>query len=125
MDKRCLFLTSNGLTDSMKKRFFDVIEKHPKEIKVLYIPTAGIESDSAREGFAIGLYELLKMGIPYENILVYNLELLLSKGYDRTYSAYIEEIPMVARVLTTEEFKAFDAAFVSGGDSYLIGTGIK
>ena len=37
----------------MKKKFFDIIGKRPEEIKVLYIPTAGIETDAAREGFAV------------------------------------------------------------------------
>lgn len=120
MHKRYVFLTSDGLTDDMKKKFFDIIRKNPKEVRVLYIPTAGIETDGARESFAIGLHELLLMGIHYDNILVYNLELLLSKGYERTYSSYIEEIPMVAKLLTAEELKAFDAVFVSGGDSAVL-----
>ena len=82
MDKRSLFLTSGGLTDDMKKHFFDIIGKRPEEVKVLFIPTAAIETDGAREGIAICLYELSLMGIPYENIVVYNLELILSEGYE-------------------------------------------
>ncbi len=46
---------------------------------MLYIPTAGIETDGARESLAICFHELFLMGIQYENILVYNLELILSK----------------------------------------------
>ena len=34
----------------MKKKFFDIIGKCPEDVKVLYIPTAGIETDGAREG---------------------------------------------------------------------------
>ena len=60
---RHLFLTSSGLTKEMQETFFEVIGKKPAEARVLYIPTAGIESDDAREGFAICLYELAKMGI--------------------------------------------------------------
>ena len=116
MNKRHLFLTSSGLSKSMKKIFFDIIGKHPEDIKVLYIPTAGIETDGAREGFAICFYELSLMGIRYENILVYNLELLLSKDYKRTYSAYIKEPIMITRLLTLEELQSFDAVFVSGGN---------
>lgn len=113
---RRLFLTSCGLSSDMKKKFFDRIGKQPEEVKILYIPTAGIETDGAREGFAICFDELSLMGIRYENIVVYNLELILSKDYNRTYSSYIKDPFMIARLLTTEELKAFDAVFVSGGD---------
>lgn len=89
-------------------------------MRILYIPTAGYETDSAREGFAICLDELAKMGIRYNNILIYNLELLLSKEYKRTYSAYVGNPAMVSRLLTIEELSAFDAIFVSGGDSAVL-----
>ena len=111
-----LFLTSNGLTDSMKRKLFSLIGKTPEGVKVLYIPTAGIETDGAREGFAVCLHELAAMGILPEHILVYNLELIVSQDYTRTYSAYIQELPMVSRLLTPEELECFDMVFVSGGD---------
>lgn len=120
MDKRSLFLTSGGLTDDMKKHFFDIIGKRPEEVKVLFIPTAAIETDGAREGIAICLYELSLMGIPYENILVYNLELILSEGYERTYSSYVKDTFMLARLLTDEEIKMFDVVFVGGGDASVL-----
>lgn len=116
MDKKSLFLTSGGLTDDMKKCFFDIIGKKPEDVKVLFIPTAAIETDGAREGIAICLYELSLMGIPYENIVVYNLELILSEGYERTYSSYVKDPFMVARLLNDEDMKMFDAVFVGGGD---------
>ena len=111
-----LFLTSSGLTDSMKRKLFSLIGKTPEEVNVLYIPTAGIETDGAREGFAVCLHELAAMGILPEHILVYNLELIVSQDYTRTYSAYIQELPMVSRLLTPEELECFDMVFVSGGD---------
>ena len=111
-----LFLTSSGLTDSMKRKLFSLIGKTPEEVNVLYIPTAGIETDGAREGFAVCLHELAAMGILPEHILVYNLELIVSQDYTRTYSAYIQELPMVSRLLTPEELECFDVVFVSGGD---------
>lgn len=49
--ERHLFLTSSGLTEQMKRKLFSVVGKRPEEVKVLYIPTAGIETDGAREGF--------------------------------------------------------------------------
>ncbi len=120
MNERRLFLTSSGLSDRMMKMFTDSIGKSPKEMRILYLPTAGYETDSAREGFAVCLDELAKMGIRYNNILIYNLELLLSKEYKRTYSAHVGNPAMVSRLLTIEELSAFDAIFVSGGDSAVL-----
>lgn len=120
MSGRHLFLTSGGLSNDMKKKFFDIIGKRPEDVKVLYIPTAGIATDGAREGIAVCFHEFSLMGIHHENILVYNLELILSKDYKRTYSAYIKEPYMITRLLTLEELKSFDAVFVSGGDSSVL-----
>lgn len=120
MNNRHLFLTSSGLTENMKTSFFNIIGKSPEEVKILYIPTAGIESDGAREGIAVCLYELSLMGIRSENILVYNLELVLSKGYKRTYSAYVTAGHIASRLINTEELKEFDAVFVGGGDSAVL-----
>ena len=120
MSRRYLFLTSSGLSDDMKKKFFDIIGKSPEDMKVLYIPTAGIETDGAREGFAVCFYELSAMGIRYENILVYNLELILSKDYNRTYSSFVSAPYMITRLLTIEELHSFDAVVVSGGDAAVL-----
>ena len=120
MNNRHLFLTSSGLTKDMNISFFNIIEKRPEEVKILSIPTAGIETDGAREGIAICLYELSLMGIPYENIFIYNLELILSKGYKRTYSAYVTDEHIASKLLTAEELKEFDAVFVGGGDSAVL-----
>ena len=109
MSRRNLFLTSSGLSDDMKKKFFDIIGKRPEEVKVLYIPTAGIKTDGAREVFAVCFHELSSMGIRYENILVYNLELILSKDYQRTYSSFVTAPYMITRLLTIEELHSFDA----------------
>ena len=116
MNGKHLFLTSAGLTDKMKEKFFDIIGKCPKDVKVLYIPTAGIETDGARESLAICFHELFLMGIQYGGMLVYNLELILSKYYQRTYSSYVTTPFMLTRLLTFEELNQFDAVFVSGGD---------
>lgn len=60
------------------------------------------------------------MGIRSENVFVYNLELILSKGYQRTYSAYVTDEPIVSRLMGTEELRKFDAVFVGGGDSAVL-----
>jgi len=120
MNNRHLFLTSSGLTKKMINSFFNIIGKRPHETKILYIPSAGIVTDGAREGIAVCLYELSLMGIPYENIFIYNLELILSKGYKRTYSAYVTDEHIASRLMTTEELKDFDAVFVGGGDTAVL-----
>lgn len=89
-------------------------------MKILYIPTAGIATDGAREGLAICFEEFSLMGIRNENIFVYNLELIISKDYKRTYSSYIKEPAMITRLLTIEELELFDAVFVSGGDAAVL-----
>ena len=113
---RTLLLTSSGLSESLQDIFLRRCGKDPGELRVLLIPTAGIETDGAREGLAVCLHELGKMGIRSENVLIYNLELILSKGYARTYSAYVEKPVMISRLLTPEEAGSFDAVFVTGGD---------
>ena len=42
---------------------FSLIGKRPEDVKVLYIPTAGIETDGAREEIAVCFQELSSMGI--------------------------------------------------------------
>ena len=113
---RTLLLTSSGLSESLRDIFLRRCGKDPGELRVLLVPTAGIETDGAREGLAVCLHELGKMGIRSENVLIYNLELILSKGYARTYSAYVEKPVMISRLLTPEEAGSFDAVFVTGGD---------
>lgn len=119
MNSKKLFLTSSGLSADMKKKFFDIIGKCPEDVKVLYIPTAGIETDGAREGFAVCFQELSSMGIRYENILVYNLELILSKDYQRTYSTCVTDPYMLTRLLTIEELQSCVAYYLRSFTSEL------
>ena len=72
MDNKCVFLTSDGLSDRMEELFFKRVVKERELIKVIVVPTAGICSDGARESFAVCLHELMSMGIKNENIMVYN-----------------------------------------------------
>ena len=55
------------------------------------------------------------MGIRPENVLVYNLELIPSIDYKRTYSAFVENPAMIARLLSPAEAEEFDVCFVTGG----------
>ena len=117
MKNRRVFLTSDGLSQASKAVFLEHIGKKTDSIKLMVVPTAGILSDSAREGLAVCLSELMAMGIRYENITVYNLELVISKGYVRTYSAYVSEISPIVRLVTADELATYDAIVISGGDA--------
>ena len=118
--KGTMLLTSSGLSDSLRKLFIRKCGKNPDELKIILVPTAGIETDGAREGLAVCLDAFDKMGIRSENIFIYNLELILSKTYKRTYSAHIVNPAMVARLMSLEEAESFDAIFVSGGDANVL-----
>ena len=78
MKNRSIFLTSDGLSQASKAVFLEHIGKKTDSIKLMVVPTAGILSDGAHEGLAVCLSELVAMGIKYENITVYNLELIIS-----------------------------------------------
>lgn len=114
--KNCLF-TSGGLTGTMKTLFFEKIEKTPKETKILFLPAAASYRDDARESISVTIYHLRNMGIPLEQITPYNLDYILSKDYQRTYSQHVTDIPPAYRLLTVEEMLEYDAIFVCGGYS--------
>ena len=118
--KGTMLLTSSGLSDSLRDIFIRKCGKNPDELKIILVPTAGIETDGAREGLAVCLDEFDKMGIRSENVFIYNLELILSKTYKRTYSAHVVNPAMVTRLMSLEEAESFDAIFVSGGDANVL-----
>ncbi|MBP3543145.1 MAG: Type 1 glutamine amidotransferase-like domain-containing protein [Lachnospiraceae bacterium] len=116
-----ILLTSAGLTETMKKVFFDEIRKPVNEIKIIFVPSAATtKDDSAREGISVCVYELLCMGIKEENIFLYNLENLLSHGYKRTYSEKVKDLPKPYRLLDENELLEFDAIIFGGGDAGIL-----
>ena len=60
------------------------------------------------------------MGIALENILIYDLALLVSAGYERTYSSYIKDIPASLRLMSVEELNRFDVIVFGGGDASVL-----
>ena len=82
---RTLFLSSSGLNESTSSVFWKCIKKEPADAKVIFVPSAAVENDGAREGIAVCVERLMTMGIPFENILIYDLSLLISENYKRTY----------------------------------------
>ena len=115
-NERHLFLTSNGLTDSMKRKLFSLIGENAGRSKGPLYPH-GRDRDRRRKRRFCGLpARTCSHGDSPEHIQIYNLELIVSRDYPRTYSAYIQELPMVSRLLTLDELQRFDVVFVSGGD---------
>ena len=50
----------------------------------------------------------MSMGIPISNIFIYDLALLLSDGYKRTYSSYVDDTPTQIRLMNVEELSQYD-----------------
>ena len=119
---RKVLLTSAGLTENMKELFFDYIGKEPKDTCVIFVPTAATLNDFAREGIAVGIAELLKMGIVQEHILIYDLRLLLSQNHTKTYSQGVEDssLPPQARLMSADELKKYDAILFCGGNATIL-----
>ena len=94
-----VMLTSCGLeTEQIKDRFLEMLGKDPAETLALFIPTAAIDAD-AIDVLPKCMQDLLKCGIPRENIKVFDLH---------------EDIP-------EDELKAFDVIYFCGGrTSYLL-----
>lgn len=117
---RTLFLSSNGLNENTSSVFWRCINKTPVDTKVIFVPSAATGNDGAREGIALCVERLMNMGILFENILVYELSLIISEGYQRTYSGYIKDIPASLRLMTAEELREYDAIVFCGGDAPLL-----
>ena len=68
-----MILTANGLTNkNIGKIFLDFVNKDPKDIKAIFVPTAAIFA-GAIEVLPGCLHDLLDLGIPDKNIFVYDL----------------------------------------------------
>jgi peptidase E len=96
---RKIFLTSAGFeTEAIRSAFMEQVGKAPKDIKALFIPTAAIFPDAIAVLPAC-MDDLLNIGIPAENIKVFDLH----------------------RSLSAEELSAFDTVYFTGGSSqYLL-----
>ena len=114
---RTLFLTSDGLNEETAKLFWEHIRKEPINTKAILVPSAALGNDGAREGIIVCVERLLNMGIPMENIFIYHLGYLLSDGYNRTYSAYVNEILAQFRLLSVDELTQHDMIVFCGGNA--------
>jgi peptidase E len=94
-----LILTSAGFENkSIEQKFLTMVQKSPREIKALWIPTAAIHDD-AKAMLPKCMNDLLSAGIPPENIETFDLD----------------------REMKFDELAAYDAVYVCGGSSdYLL-----
>lgn len=80
-----VLLTSAGLeTEEIKKYFMDMVDRDMSLVRALFIPTAAINAD-AIEVLPKCMNDLLKCGIPKENITVYDLHVGMDIGELRKY----------------------------------------
>ncbi|HAN10492.1 MAG TPA: hypothetical protein DCP90_07750 [Clostridiales bacterium] len=93
-----ILLTSAGFENqNIQNKFMGLINKEPKDIKVLFITTAAIEPDAIMV-LPKCLEDLLNCHISMENITVYDMH----------------------KLIEIEELKKYDAVYVCGGKtSYL------
>ena len=112
-----LFLTSSGLNEKTAALFWECIGKEPVNAKAILVPSAAVGNDGAREGIIVCIERLTNMGIPLHNILLYDLAHLLSDGYKRTYSSYIDDIPVPFRLMTAQELTQYDMIVFCGGNA--------
>ena len=94
-----LLLTSCGLeTEQIKRFFLEMLGKEPDRAKALFIPTAAIDAD-AISVLPACLDDLLKCGIPKQNIVVFDLH----------------------KNMPVEELTTYDVVYLCGGvTSYLL-----
>ena len=114
---RTLFLSSSGLNEKTTALFWQYIRKEPINTKAIMVPSAAVGNDNAREGIIVCVERLMSMGIPLNNILIYNLTYLLSNGYKRTYSDYVCNIPVQFRLMSAPELNQYDIIVFCGGNA--------
>ena len=114
---RTLFLSSSGLNEENTKLFWKYIGKEPINAKAIMVPSAAVGNDGAREGIIVCMERLMNMGISVNNILIYDLALLLSDGYKRTYSSYVRDIPAQLRLMNALELAQYDVIAFCGGNA--------
>ena len=99
---------------------FGTCRERSGRYKSTFLPSAAVRYDLAREGIAVCVERLMNMGIPFQNVLIYDLALLISAGYERTYSNYVQDIPAQIRLMSAAELGQFDVIVFGGGDASLL-----
>lgn len=119
-----MLLTSSGPAEAMQELIWRRLGKEPENARVLLIPSAAVGNDIAREGIAQCALGLMAMGIRWENVTMYHLHCLPSRGSLDTAA------PRELRLMSSEELTEFDIAVVPGGNAGMLAaelerTGLK
>ena len=94
-----VMLTSCGLeTKQIEEAFLEFLGKVPEQVNALFIPTAAIDAD-AIEVLPKCMNDLLKVGIPKQNVRVFDLH---------------QNMPI-------DELKTYDVVYLTGGRTSIPG----
>ena len=113
---RKILLASGGLTLRLQNHFLEQIGKEPSNIRILFVPTAAMCSDNAKEYICFSLEHFTDIGILPENIFMYHLGYLLSENYNPHFRQSAETPPFL-RLLSLCEMNKYDVLFLLGGDA--------
>jgi peptidase E len=117
-----IILTANGLeNNNIGKKFIQLVNKEPSEIKAVFVPTAANNAD-AIEVLPKCMHDLLDLGIPADNIFVYDLHYKMEYDelikYDVIYFCGGSTSYLLKRINETG-FKPSLKKFVDNGGIYI------
>jgi dipeptidase E len=117
-----IILTANGFENkNIGKTFINIVDKNPSEIKAIFVPTAANNAD-AIEVLPKCMHDLLDLGIPAENILVYDLHYNMEadelSNYDAIYFCGGSPSYLLQRINETGFNKSLKT-FVNNGGVYI------
>jgi len=117
-----IILTANGFENkNIGKVFIKFVNKEPSQIKAVFIPTAANNAD-AIEVLPKCMHDLLDLGIPANNIFVYDLHYKMEydelKKYDAIYFCGGSSSYLLNRINETQ-FNLTLKNFVNNGGIYV------
>ncbi|MDR2600033.1 MAG: Type 1 glutamine amidotransferase-like domain-containing protein [Oscillospiraceae bacterium] len=117
-----ILLTANGFENrNIGKKFMEILDKKPSQIKVIFVPTAAI-NPGAIEVLPKCMHDLLDLGIPADNIKVYDLHYKMEYNelidYDAIYFCGGNTEYLLKRINETG-FKTPLIEFIENGGVYI------
>ena len=114
-----LLLTSSGLeTETIKNTFVSLLDKPCQNVHALFVPTAAIDADAV-EVLPKCMHDLLRCGIPKENIRVFDLHegmaLAELMQYDAVYLTGGSTAYLLSRLRDTDVADTLLAYLEKGG----------
>ena len=117
-----IILTANGLENkNIGKIFLNLVNKKPENIRAVFVPTAANDAE-AIEVLPKCMHDLLDLGIPNENIFVYDLHYKMEyeelSSYDVIYFCGGSPQYLLKRINDTG-FNTSIKHFVNNGGVYI------